>query len=115
MKRKCRSIRGESAKNAIVVADILVVFTAKAESRGEAILEIMRAWSIKVMLTDQTMAVAKAMKTPLNKTFLATLLDPVFSWLTNHVPTIMTTMPSKRKDVTCSLRNKIAKNVVNKG
>lgn len=32
MKRKCRSIRGESAKNAKAVADILAVFTTKAES-----------------------------------------------------------------------------------
>jgi len=67
------------------------------------------------MLTDQTMAVAKAIKTPLNKTLLVTLFDPVVSWLTSHVPTIMTIVPNKRKNVTRSPRNKTAKNVVNKG
>jgi len=55
------------------------------------------------------------METPLNKTLLVTLLDPALSWLTSHVPTIMITVPSKRKDVTCSPRNKTAKNVVNIG
>ena len=68
-----------------------------------------------IMLTDHTIAVAKAIKTPLNKTLLVTLLDPVLSWLTSNVPTIMTTVPSKRKNVTCSPRNKIAKKVVNIG
>ena len=68
-----------------------------------------------IMLTDHTIAVAKAIETPLNKTLLVTLLDPVLSWLTSHVPTIMTTVPSKRKDVTRSPRNKTAKNVVNNG
>lgn len=67
------------------------------------------------MLTAQTIAVAKAMETPWNKTLLVTLLDSVFSWLTSHVPAIMTNVPSKRKDVTCSPRNKTAKNVVNNG
>lgn len=34
MKRNCRSIKGENAKNAKAVADILAVFTTKAESMG---------------------------------------------------------------------------------
>lgn len=67
------------------------------------------------MLTDQTIAVAKAMETPLNKTLLVALFDSVLCWLISHVPATITTVPTKRKGVTCSLRNRTAKNVVNNG
>jgi len=75
MKWKCLSMNGESAKNNKVVANILTVFTTKAESII-VIRESSNAWSIKIMLTDQTTAAAKEIETPLNKTLLVTSTDP---------------------------------------
>ena len=56
------SMSGESAKSKIVVTNILTTFTAKADSENS------NAMFIRVMLTPQTIAVAKAMRTPLNVT-----------------------------------------------
>lgn len=65
---------GEKIKNSKVVADILAVFTTNAAS-AEASSESVSAFFIKVMLMPHIIAVAKAIKTPLNKIFLVTLFD----------------------------------------
>jgi len=70
---------------------------------------------MKIILSDHTKAVDKEMKTPLNRTLLVTSLELALSGLTSQMPTVISTVPSKRREVKGSLKNKTAKKVVNIG
>jgi len=70
---------------------------------------------MKIMLSDHTKAVDKEIKTPLNGTLLVKSLELALSGLTSQIPTIISIVSSKRREVKRSLKNKTAKKVVNIG
>ena len=70
---------------------------------------------MKIILSDHTKAVDKEMKTPLDRTLLVTSLELALSGLTSQMPTIISAVSIKRREVKGSLKNKTVKRVLNIG